>query len=189
MRNTVLNLVIHACIYVAATVFSTPAFSAQSDQEYTIKAAFIGKFTQFIDWPEKNLASDSTGSFNICVVGNNPFGNKLDRLAVATEIKGKNIRVFYLEPEQQISHCHVVFIPKLSTPQLNSLLSRVNQHPILTIADSPGYASRGVMINFYRKNGFIGFEINKSASDRSHFEISSRLLKLAVIIDTHGENP
>ncbi len=44
------------------------------------------------------------------------------------------------------------------------------------------------MINMYNFQGFVRFEINLGVSREKHFSISSRLLKLARIINWAGED-
>ncbi|HHJ53866.1 MAG TPA: YfiR family protein, partial [Caldithrix abyssi] len=52
-----------------------------------------------------------------------------------------------------------------------------------TISDTPGFAKKGVMVNFYDWKGFIRFEINKKAVESSNLKFSSRLLRLARIVE------
>ena len=175
-------------VFASAILLNYPASLLADNQEYAVKAAFIEKFTHFITWPQDSKATDANTTFNICVAGKNPFIDNLDRLAKATKIKGKQARTFYIDPGNKISHCDIIFISKIPDQQLKNLVARVSHNSALTISDTPSYAAQGVMINFYSQKSFIGFEININASQRSGFEISSRLLKLARIIEAEGSS-
>src|SRR5687767_3666862 len=49
---------------------------AQTD-EYELKAAFLYNFTQFVQWPESAFSAPDT-PFQLCLVGEDPFGRILD---------------------------------------------------------------------------------------------------------------
>ncbi len=177
-------------IFAWVTILHCPSsLAASNDQEYSIKAAFIEKFTHFITWPQDKHSTDSSNTFNICVLGNNPFGDKLDTLARLTKIKKLPVKIYYLNHDDDISYCDIAFITRLPANQINAITHKARDSSVLTIADTPGYGEQGVIINFYSKEQFLGFEINRIESDLARFRISSRLLKLANIIETHGGTP
>jgi len=45
--------------------------------EYEVKAAFLFNFTKFVQWPSSAFA-DANSAFEICIVGDDPFGKTLD---------------------------------------------------------------------------------------------------------------
>jgi len=51
------------------------------------------------------------------------------------------------------------------------------------VADSGGFAEAGVLINFYTTSDTVRFEINETAVDRSGLKISSKLFKLAKVVE------
>ena len=57
---------------------------------------------------------------------------------------------------------------------------------VLTIAETPGFAKRGVMINFILENSQIRFEANVEAARQAGLNVSSRLLNLAKIVQTEA---
>src|SRR3972149_11403635 len=63
---------------------------AQSQElpEYAVKAAFIYKFTKFVDWPAQAFA-DPKEPFSICVLGKDPFGNVLDQIFSGKTVNGR----------------------------------------------------------------------------------------------------
>jgi len=158
-------------------------------REYELKAAFIEKFSHFIQWPSTSSAYKPDTDFTICVTGQNPFGGNLVNIANISRFDNKSIQVRQIKVINDITGCHILFISTLSVRNLNKILNITRGQPILTISDTPGYAKQGVMINFYPRNKSLGFEINRQAAITSNLAISSRLLKLARIVESNGDNP
>jgi len=147
-----------------------------------IKAAFIEKFTHFIEWPDDALDSAEQSSFQICVVGDDPIINELHTLANLTKIKNRPVKVQKLQTLNTVADCALLYISRYSAYSVSSLVKQMQGKGILTIANSPGYTQQGVMLNFYEDNNQLRFEINHDAAKQSGFLISARLLKVARII-------
>jgi hypothetical protein len=160
---------------------AAPAASRASEQQL-IKAAFVEKFTRFADWPVTSSVNEPGKPFLICVAGPDPFDGALDELAGITPIKGKRAQVRYeLEP-RQVDACNVLVLTRASSEQLDAYLVRARARAILTIGDAPGFAERGVAINFYQSENRVRFEINHHASRAAGLVLSSRLLTLARLV-------
>jgi hypothetical protein len=165
------------CVYV----LDTPLILA-AQPEYVLKAAFIEKFTRFIEWPEHSSVNDVSKPFELCVIGNNPFGKALTKLSRLATIKDKPIHLNNVYFPSQIRQCNLLFISRSVRHGLERILDQTRGRPILTVGDTPGYAESGVIINFYTELDRIGFEVNLDSANSSGFELSSRLLKLARIV-------
>lgn len=164
-------------------LFTAASGSAQ-DREYQIKAEFLERFTRFIEWPADSPVSDPSSPFTICVIGENPYGTYLQDLADVERIHKKQIEVREISSVAEISSCNLLFISKSAKAALTSILNFTGEKPILTVSDTPGFAGRGVLINFYEDLGYVRFEINPGAAQRSGLRFSSRLLKLGRLIKT-----
>ena len=51
------------------------------------------------------------------------------------------------------------------------------------VGESDGLARRGVAINFYIADGRIRFEVNRRAAEQARLKLSSRLLRLARLVE------
>jgi len=153
------------------------AVRAEQAPEYQVKAEFLERFTRFIDWP-----SDPPRRFVIGVIGRNPFNGFIERIASERRIKGRPVEVRYVSDLTQLESCQLVFIASSERAHLPLILARTAAKPILTIADSDGFASAGVMINFYNAGDTVRFEVNENAVERSGLRVSSKLLKLARLV-------
>jgi hypothetical protein len=160
-----------------------PSRALASELEYQVKAEFMERFTRFIDWPEASFPAPDA-PFVFCTVGEASFGGYLERLAAEHKAKGRPIVVRRISSSAQSEGCHLLFIAQSEQESLGEILPQVAGKPILTIGDTSGFASAGVMINFYVERDFVRFEINMSAARKAGLKFSSKLLKLGRIVTT-----
>lgn len=170
----------HARFALAVTAFavvlSESRTAVASPSESELKAELIERFTRFVDWeklPE---------TFSICVVGESGITPHLEKIARRQTIKGKRARVTKIAAEKVLD-CQVVVIPGDDSNRLHAVIGRTDGRPILSIAEAPGAAVAGALINFVFDDPHLRFEINVRAAGRSGLTLRSKLLSLARIID------
>ncbi|MGZ4832671.1 MAG: YfiR family protein [Terriglobales bacterium] len=73
-------------------------------EEYEVKAAFLLNFAKFVHWPEKS------NEIRICVLGDDPFGTVLDRMASGMMIEGRPILLERMQQPNGARRCHIVFL-------------------------------------------------------------------------------
>lgn len=145
----------------------------RAEQEYTLKAGFLLNFSKYVEWP-----SDLKESFGVCVLGENPFGSKLNTMA-AKMIKGKKTVVKTISAVDDSFDCDVLFVSASEGYRLNSIIDALRERPVLTVSDIPGFERNGGIIGLFIKNSRIRFNINMNSAARAHLKISSYLLELA----------
>ena len=149
------------------------AARAQNLDEYAVKAAFLLNFAAFTEWPE------SVGNeLVLCVVGVDPFGVQLDKLA-GRRIGARALAIRRVAGLDEGSTCQIVFIARNQAGHAPHLIERAARSATLTVADSEGLSQQGVMINMSLRAERVAFEINASAAKRAGLAISSKLLRLA----------
>jgi hypothetical protein len=163
---------------------ATTCVSAQAEPptEYEVKAAFIHNIAKFVEWP---AAPPTDGKLRLCIVGQDPFGSALDSLR-GRPIGDKVWEVSPAKPNSNLRECGVLFIAASERNNLGQVLNATRGSAVLTVGDSEGYAEQGVMVNFYREQNRVRFEINAEAASRAGLKISSQLLKLARIVQEPG---
>ena len=64
---------------VSLVFFAGPSLCAQQPKasEFQVKAAYLYNFGKFVAWPDEN-GTGHAESFEICVLGTDPFGQALD---------------------------------------------------------------------------------------------------------------
>ena len=150
--------------------------------EHEVKAAFIHNFTKFIDWSRDSFESE-TSPIRIGILGKGPIDNPLMKL------NGRKVQKRYLEVSRvnnlnNANEYHIIFINRSEEGRVRSILRTLKNTGILTIGDTPGFAEKCGVVNFYLKSGKVRFEINLEAAQRENLQISSKLLRLARIVNS-----
>lgn len=159
--------------------FCGPA-QADGNLEYKVKAAYLYNFTKFISWPERN-----TATFNICIIGNNPFGNLLDALETKTALD-KPIRLLRLDTVKQAKDCHIAYLDitdnreNISIPGVLTIASLTKT---LTVSSQPFFAEQGGMIGFVIEDEKVKLHINLKALKQSGLGISAKLIEVATLVE------
>ena len=160
------------------------AASAQAASEAVVKAQFFERFTRFVSGPGWDV--NGKAPFVICLLGNNALAMEIERLAGRIRFKERPTRVLRLTPGQTIDArgCHALYLDDSTRMFLSVLLARIRQAPVLTVADTPGFCHRGVLVNMFVEGGFVRFEVNGPALRDTRLKMSSQLLRLARIIES-----
>ncbi|MGD9159709.1 MAG: YfiR family protein [Desulfobacteraceae bacterium] len=142
-----------------------------------MKAAFIERFTRFIEWPENAFQSES---FKILILGENPFGTTLEKLFAITRIKNREVEIKYSGNTGSVKDCQIVYISPSCKKDLKKIVELLSGGNILSIGDTEGYADQGVMINFFIDKNVLRFELNIEEIKKSKMKVSTLLEKVAV---------
>ena len=169
---------------LAAGAFSLGAAPPAAEE---VKAAFICNFADFVEWPA--TADDHV---TIGILGEDPFGQLIDEAAQARSIPEREIEVRRLESLDQAEELEILFIGASEEKNLASILARLHGTHVLTVGDLPGFAAAGGVIGMLVEDKRVRLEINVAAAQRAGLAISSRLLKLARLVEEAppaGEEP
>lgn len=164
-----------------ALVVTSARPAAAGTPEAELKAEFIERFIRFVEWDEDDLPDND---FMICVYGESPMTPYLERIAKKRKLKGRHTTIETIAKLDEIDGCQVVLVAGTDKKRITSVISRAEGHPILTIADSAGAAAMGAIINFYRDDKHIKYEINARAGEDSGLVLRAKLLRLARIVRT-----
>jgi hypothetical protein len=152
-------------------------------KEYQIKAVFLFNFTQFVEWPEDAFSSQDS-PFVIGIVGRDPFGSYLDETIRGEHLLEHPLVVKRFQSVLDVDHCHMLFINSTDVSQIKRSFEKVLGKPVLTVGDVPDFARLGGMIHFVTEGSKTRFRINLEAAREANVVISSKLLKLADIVET-----
>jgi hypothetical protein len=142
-----------------------------------VKAAYLYNFGRFVEWPRSVTPTDS---FNICVVGDDPFGTALNLTLSDEIIAGKKVLLKRVPTAGDAINCRILFISASEESQLRQILAALAGSSVLTVSDAPRFSRRGGMIQFVLDGSRVRFEINLASAERAGLTLSSELLKLAV---------
>ncbi|MFQ5489736.1 MAG: YfiR family protein [Phycisphaerae bacterium] len=167
-----------------------PAYAQEIDKTKAlkVKAAYLFNFAKFIEWPNK--ADGQTKSpFVFGVMGNDSFGRVLGRTVRAKSIAGRTIEVRRMqwdatEDRSALRSCHILFIGSSERSRVGDIFAALQGAPTLLVSDLEGFARAGGMIGFVLEAGRIVFEINQQAIEAVGLKVSSKLLRLARIVES-----
>ena len=146
-----------------------------------MKTAFLYNFTKFVEWPDTTNANTR---FIIGIVGEDPFGKGLDDAVKSETVRGRPIVIQRLKSGDKLPACDILFISRSERDNFETILNSVEEFPVLTVADLPGAAAKGAMVNLLVVQGSVKMEINRHEAERAHLQISSKLLGLAKIVES-----
>lgn len=153
------------------------AAAAAAKLEASVKAAYLYKFTGFVEWPPRAFAGAATP----IVIGVVDAPEVLDELApvlVGRSIQGRPLKVRQVSPGDALDGLHVLYVP--STGALPpAWLEAARSRPLLLVTDEPGGLEAGGMLNFLLQDGRVRFEASVPAAERAGIKLSARLLAVA----------
>lgn len=156
---------------------------AEESLEYKIKAAYLYNFTKFITWP---ALQGST--FNLCLVGGDPFQDLLDSLEAKT-VQDKPIRIFRYDNIKQIQNCQIIYLDNVDT-RVNGAIPNTllvgNLPNSLTVSSQPFFAESGGMIGFALEQEKVKLHINLKVLKQSGLGISAKLIEVSTIVGEDG---
>jgi len=173
--------VLLGCLILTPLPGFTAPSNATKNRIYILKASFIYNFTKFIHWPSRHSPTNGNNLY-LCILGEDPFGPILDRLAKRHKFKHKKIVIKRNVRQNEMNGCHIAFISNSENAKVEDIVSMAMSSPILTIGDTEGYSNRGIGINFVVKENKIRFEINNGSIMKSGLKVSSELLDLAITV-------
>ncbi len=167
-----------AVVSLSGAAPSDPA-AQTARPEYEVKARFLLQFPEFISWPASAGLEDPAKPFVILVLGDSPFGTKLDELAAGRKVQGHPVEIRYSKDPEAMDSCQMAFLCASERRLLDVLVPRAAAHAVLTVSDADGFGERGVMINLVIEATLPRFEINRGAARDAGIAFNAQLLGLA----------
>lgn len=140
-----------------------------------VKAAYLSKFPPFVEWPAGGAAADAP--FTICIVGDDPFGNLIDRIISGQKVGDQPIVVKRLKNAD--TGCKIFYAGNSPSATISQTLSAVQGTPVLTVTDADNDGGAHGIICFVEEQDHVRFDIDANAAKSDGLVISSKLLGLA----------
>lgn len=143
--------------------------------EVQVKAAYLYKFTGFVDWPGSAFVRPDRPLL-IGVAGNDELAAQLEQVVAGRSIGSHPLAVRRLRRGDSVAGLHVLYIG--DPERWSELLASARGLPLLTVGDGPEVA--GNMIHFLVIDEHLRFEVALGQVAPSGLKISARLLAAAV---------
>jgi hypothetical protein len=164
--------VVAVTLMLAFTGWRAPCGAAAMD-EYQAKAAFLYSLLKFVQWPSAD------GPLMVAVLGDDPFGSRLDEVMKGRSANGREILLKRVRPSDDVSRYHVVFVSASEGPRVADILKRAQRGPVLTVGDTPTFVEDGGMVRFFVDGERMRFQIGAAAVEQARLKVSAQLLSLA----------
>jgi hypothetical protein len=152
---------------------------AAQDVDYKAYTLFIYNFMKYIEWPEAN----SKGDFVLGILGDSPIYKELQIVAGNKKVKGHNIIVKYIKPEEAAS-CQMVYITSSKSSLVKALKEQMKDKPVLLVGEREGLAKKGAALSFVTlDDDALKFDINKKEIEHHQLKISSSLVSLGTVVN------
>ena len=169
-----------ALIGLLTLAASLCATAQEAGTETRIKAAFLYKFAEYVEWPAKAFANPAS-PIVIGVVDAEPLANELSSAVAEREVAGRAVQVRRIGPGENVAEiCHVIFVGAArGAARRAQVLAQAAAHPVLTVTDDAGAHPRGSIINFVAVDNRVRFDISRENAERNGLQLGSQLLRVA----------
>jgi len=163
----------------STTAFMEPACAQIESRaaEYHIKAAFLCKFGNYIEWPAQALG-ERDSPFVIGVVAGDEVAAEIARTATNVLVHGRRIVVRRMQNAEPLAGVHLLFVARSAEGQLDDWLAADRGQPTLIVTESSRGPLPGGSINFVVVDDRVRFDV-ALPTERAGLRISSDLLGVA----------
>ncbi len=167
------------CASAVVICVVAPSSAQSRSDEYRLKAAFVYRFPQFVEWPPAAIQDART--LDVCVLQPNPFGSDLEQLVTGESLGGRALRVRVITGVDALSGCHALFVGAHGESVDGVLKSAVGR-PILTIGETDQFLEEGGIIALKIVDRRVRFDVSTANAQRAGLRISAQLLSLAAAV-------
>lgn len=168
-------------IFAMALLFCSPGVAmAQSENasEYELKAAVLYNFARFVEWNPVKVDSDML----FCIASEDGVAKQVEKTLVGRKLGSRKVKVQQLSGRADVTQCSLIFVTQSSPKEFRSAASQVSDREILTVSETRESPSGGAIINFYRDNERVRFEIAVASAERAGVKLSSKLMSLGKVV-------
>ncbi|MDP6977053.1 MAG: YfiR family protein [Myxococcota bacterium] len=156
------------------------ADSLNADQ---LKAAYLFNFARYVEWPGDAHVS-KTSALRIGVVGSEAVSDLLRKTVKGKSVGSRRLEVMDFEAASEGRETHILFVAgDLSSGDIDATLQELGGTSTFVVADDESFAKKGGTANFFMADQRVRFAINKAAVKQAGLKVSSKLLRLAELVD------
>lgn len=163
-------------LMLAAASAAPRAFAAERFEENAVKAAFLYRFTGYVDWPRDALAGPT---FTFAVLDSDSVAAELAKLLPRHTVKNLPAQVRQVRSVRDAADAQLLYVGAGYRGDLQDLVEALAPHPVLLVTDRPGALNAGSAINFMLVDQRVRFEISMPAVVRARLWVQPPLLAVA----------
>jgi hypothetical protein len=167
-----------ACLLLLA---GTREARGQVSREYQLKAVFLFRLTQFVEWPTNRFAS-AESPIVIGIAGRNPFGDALQLAVNGETAQGRKIAVRHVESPAAAKAAHLLFIAESEEDRAREFTRGLSAAGVLTVSDISDFVpGHGGMVQFTSAGNKVNLRIDNRRAKAAGLVIDGRLLRMAEV--------
>ena len=167
--------------WLMAALIATLAPASAQSREAALKVAFLLNFAQFTNWPSESFIAEGA-PLVICVFRDALPPEALEPLG-RRSVEGRPLEVRTVDRAAQLTGCQLLFVDGAPPELLADVIEFGRRNPCLTVSDVRDFSRLGGHIELFEQDNRLRFMVNLPAARGSGLNLSSRLLKLAVIVE------
>jgi len=106
----------NAAAALLAIAFALQAVAQPVFTPYDVEAAYLYNFGKFVHWPPD--AEPDAAPFVICLLGDDPFGERLNALVANESIQGHAVVTRHIASTAAAATCQILFVAASEAPHL-----------------------------------------------------------------------
>lgn len=171
-----------AIVLLVSWLCALPGISAAWAQagaapgEYQVKAAYVFKFLNYVDWPPEQTPE---APLRIGVIGARALADELSAIAASRTVNGRAVQVRRLRAGETTTDLNVLFVARSEDARLADIVASIKDRATLVVTESAEAPAFGSAINFVVVDDKVRFDVAPQAFERAHLKVSARLLTVA----------
>ena len=178
MRRRCVGVCVAGLLLVCASLVPAQEDAPLINREYPIKAGYLYQIAKYTNWPDSAFANRDA-SLVIGVIGNNPFGERLDEIARRKRVGRRPIQIRYLRPMDDPTTCHILFVGRSVRPDARAAaIKAVRGRPVLLVGETTDFIRQGGTLSFFVSKNKVRFDLSQEQAQRQGVKFKSPLLDL-----------
>ena len=149
--------------------------------EDAIKAAYLYKFRNYVQFPARNLAAPGMPTV-IGIIGASEVADHLEQMPALRDAARKVVTLRRLRLGEPLTGVHIVFVGHDAWSRAAATVAQAQEQSVLVVSETEHALQEGSMINFRLVDDRIRFEISLESAEKSQLKLSSQLLTLALLV-------
>lgn len=156
---------------------SWQADAAGTYSEDAVKAAFLYRFTGYVDWPPQALAAPQ---FTIAVLDADGVVTELQRSLQNRAVQNRPAQVRAIRSIRELNGAQMLYVGARHKDELRHMVAQVAGRPVLVVTNEDGGLEAGSTVNFLLVDQRVRFEISLDAAQSAGLKVASELLAVAI---------
>jgi hypothetical protein len=153
------------------------ADAAETYSEDAVKAAFLYRFTGYVDWPPQALAAPQ---FTIAVLDADGVVTELQRSLQNRAVQNRPAQVRAIRSIRELDGAQMLYVGASHKDELRHMVAEVAGRPVLVVTNEDGGLEAGSSVNFLLVDQRVRFEISLDAAQSAGLKVASELLAVAI---------